>query len=411
MAMVKGGGAIPGLGAPAGIDNVTETKVQFVCTEDQQVSAFLLTSLGILGITANIILISVICCRRSFKSWSNGLLFHQAIVDLTRSAILIPLGQSIYQCQPVTKCSLVETTFLLLVTVSTVNLLSVVLNDAPILPEEDDEDVTSLLKDSPQCIAFGLFMIWFASVTVNLGPTFLSGALAANAGAVMDEPSCPLVQGPYRHYVLNAIWILINLLCIMLTIYHLRKLYRDFTKSNIEALRVHRLFSAAIKEESHQMRTRDSDCEDLLQVSPPQSVKIQSYIRHLETEGISRVKMFIVITTAYLIFWGPLFLVTLVNYTSDWKQAKNSMAHEVSLHICFVHAFVNPLLFLVLHKDLRATALDMLCCTVNNYEDGEITPPSSPVSPAGDVISTKGIGLSQKSGGILTNSKQETLIL
>ena len=37
-------------------------------------------------------------------------------------------------------------------------------------------------------------MLRFASVTVNLGPTFLSGALAANAGAVMDEPSCPLVQ-------------------------------------------------------------------------------------------------------------------------------------------------------------------------------------------------------------------------
>ena len=105
-------------------------------------------------------------------------------------------------------------------------------------------------------------------MTVNLGPTFLSGALAANAGAVMDEPSCPLVQvnkerkrvgveiihqGPYRHYVLNAIWILINLLCIMLTIYHLRKLYRDFTKSNIEALRVHRLFSSAIKDETQQV--------------------------------------------------------------------------------------------------------------------------------------------------------------
>jgi len=325
MAMVKGGGAIPGLGAPGAIDvNITEKKVHFTCTEDQQVSAFLLTSLGILGISANILLISVICFRRSFKSWTNGLLFHQAVVDLARSAILIPLGRSIYQCKPVTTCSLVETMFLLLVTVSTVNLLSVVLNDAPILPEEDDEDITSLLKDSPQCMAFGLFMIWFASVTVNLGPTFLSGALAANAGAVMDEPSCPLVQGPYRHYVLNAIWILINLLCIMLTIYHLRKLYRDFTKSNIEALRVHRLFSAALKEDNPQ------DCEDLLTVSPPQSMKIQSYIRHLETQGISRVKMFIVITTAYLIFWGPLFLVTLVNYTSDWKQAKNSMAHEVS---------------------------------------------------------------------------------
>ena len=41
-----------------------------------------------------------------------------------------------------------------------VNLLSVVLNDAPILPEAD-EDVTSLLKDSPQCMTFGLFMIWW----------------------------------------------------------------------------------------------------------------------------------------------------------------------------------------------------------------------------------------------------------
>jgi hypothetical protein len=29
------------------------------------------------------------------------------------------------------------------------------------------------MQDSPQCVGFGLFMIWFASITVNLGPTFL----------------------------------------------------------------------------------------------------------------------------------------------------------------------------------------------------------------------------------------------
>jgi len=348
-----GGGAIPGLG---GAVNITNSRVHFVCTEDQKVSAFLLTSLGVLGVFANIILMVVICFKGSFKSWTNGLLFHQAIVDLARSAILIPLGQSIYSCQPVTKCSLVETTFLLLVTVSTVNLLSVVLNDAPILPEaDDDEDVTSLMKDSPQCMLFGLFMIWFASVTVNLGPTFLSGALAANAGAAMDEPSCPLVQGPYRHYVLNAIWIMINLFSIMLTIFHLRKLYKDLTKTNIEALRVHRLFSLAGKyEKQYQPGLGGGGDEDIsIHISQPQSVKIERYIHHLETEGITRVKMYIVITTAYLIFWAPLFLVTLVNSTSDWKKAKNSLAHEVSLHICFIHAFVNPLLFLVLNKDLR----------------------------------------------------------
>ena len=31
----------------------------------------------------------------------------------------------------------------------------------------------------------------------------------------------------------------------------------------------------------------------------------------MEREGVERVKMFVVIVIAYLVFWGPLFLVTL----------------------------------------------------------------------------------------------------
>lgn len=84
--------------------------------------------------------------------WSQGLLFHQAMVDCARAAILLPLGSSILNCQPVNKCSLVETAFLLLVTVSTVNMLTTVLNDSPVFPESDEEaDLTApLLMDSPQ---------------------------------------------------------------------------------------------------------------------------------------------------------------------------------------------------------------------------------------------------------------------
>ncbi|MPC44632.1 hypothetical protein E2C01_038309 [Portunus trituberculatus] len=65
----------------------------------------------------------------SINKWSQGLLFHQALVDCGRAAILIPLGRSIYSCQPVTKCSLVETAFLLLVTVSTINMLTTTVNE------------------------------------------------------------------------------------------------------------------------------------------------------------------------------------------------------------------------------------------------------------------------------------------
>ena len=48
----------------------------------------------------------------------------------------------------------------MIVSAAQVNLLSVVLNAAPITPEEDEEDLTSLMKDNPQCITFVLFMIW-----------------------------------------------------------------------------------------------------------------------------------------------------------------------------------------------------------------------------------------------------------
>ena len=58
------------------------------------------------------------------------------------------------------------------------------LNDAPLLPDDTDHKQMPLLMESPQCVLFGTCMIWFASITINLGPTFLSGALAANVDDV-----------------------------------------------------------------------------------------------------------------------------------------------------------------------------------------------------------------------------------
>ena len=53
-----------------------------------------------------------------------------------------------------------------------------------------------------------------------------------------------LIKGPYRHYVLNFLWILINLLCLALTMYHLHKLYKDFTSPDLEAVRIMLLFTS-----------------------------------------------------------------------------------------------------------------------------------------------------------------------
>lgn len=66
--------------------------------------------------------------------WSSGLMLHGTIVDGARAALLLPLGFSVLRCQPVTRCSLVDTAFLLLATVTSLNLLTAALSDAPLLP-------------------------------------------------------------------------------------------------------------------------------------------------------------------------------------------------------------------------------------------------------------------------------------
>lgn len=54
---------------------------------------------------------------------------------------------------------------------------------------------------------------------------------------------------------------------------------------------------------------------------------------------------------------------------SNGKQKFNYSANislfQITLHVAYVHAFVNPILFLVLHRGLRQAALDLCCgcCT------------------------------------------------
>ncbi|GFS69801.1 g_PROTEIN_RECEP_F1_2 domain-containing protein [Nephila pilipes] len=345
------------------------------CHPAQTTESVVLFSLAIVGMGANIFLMLLILTKKPLRRWSQGLLFHQGLVDCLRASLLIPLGISVFLCQRMPRCSIVETAFLLLVTVSTVNILTSVINDAPLLPEQTDvsnggsdngyamnSENNHVVLDSPQCIIFGLFIIWFASFTINLGPTFLSGALSSAREGVAQIDACPMVYAPVRHYVLNVLWVTVNLMCVILTGIHLRKLYRDLTKSNLEALRIAGLVTTMIS-----VRSERDLCE---------SQHIQSYIDRLEKEGIRRVKMFVVLLVAYVIFWGPLFIVILIQPGINGP----SSSYEMSLHVAFAHTFVNPTLILVLHKELRHASASASCCH-SMCESQEQEPPYEP-SPA-----------------------------
>ena len=55
--------------------------------------------------------------------------------------------------------------------------------------------------------------------------------------------------------------------------------------------------------------------------------RMRNYLRRMEREGVQRVKMFLVITAAYLLFWGPLFVVTLVHHPALGTQLGYEVRH------------------------------------------------------------------------------------
>lgn len=125
--------------SPTLSDNATQR--QPMCHPSEDAESTILFTMSVLGIVANVALIVLVCIKKPSKryhqSWSQGLLLHQALVDLGRAFILIFLGASVLTCQKLSKCYLVDTSFLLLATVSTVNMLTMLINDAPIFPEQE----------------------------------------------------------------------------------------------------------------------------------------------------------------------------------------------------------------------------------------------------------------------------------
>lgn len=93
-------------------------------------------------------------------------------------------------------------------------------------------------------------------------------------------------------------------------------------------------------------------------------------LRRLECEGLQRIRMFTTICIVYALFWGPLFLVVAFGSRASEEgrglasvgPPKDPASHQVTLYICFAHAFVNPTVFLLLHSGLREAACAVLAC-------------------------------------------------
>lgn len=103
----------------------------------------------------------------------------------------------------------------------------------------------------------------------------------------------------------------------------------------------------------------------------------QKMLRRLERDGLQRIRMFTTICMVYVLFWGPLFLVVAFGSRASEEgrglasvgPPKDPVSHQVTLYVCFAHAFVNPTVFLMLHSGLKEAAGTIVACCMGRAGD------------------------------------------
>ena len=114
--------------------------------------------------------------------------------------------------------------------------------------------------------------------------------------------------------------------------------------------------------------------------------RLVSYIAgRVGRDGASKVRIFFAISFSYILFWGPLFTVTLANWSWEWKDAKNSISHEVmvhqsqSHHHCYLRLLSTLLLFT--HSSTLSSSSSctgtramprVICCCVTHHHHPRI---------------------------------------
>ena len=252
----------------------------------------LLIIVASIGMIGNFGIIIIILVLNSLRRASNAFLFHQSVLDLLKSAYCLPFAQTMVGHQPPGFCSVMGGSYIVFVTASAFNLLAMVMNEA-----YQFADLMMGIKDSRNycCVIFGIFMIWFSSIIMNLGVAFIPG----NPSFDREMGHCIFVYGITRNYVLHMLWIVLITMALVLTSVYLRMLYLDIKSSSY--YRMPTLVRATVSIDTS-VRTA--------------SQRRQSYVRekhHVKRVlRVTRKKLYllIILTFLFMLFWYPLFMLT-----------------------------------------------------------------------------------------------------
>ena len=111
-----------------------------------------------------------------------------------------------------------------------------------------------------------------------------------------------VMKGPGRHFVSNALWIIINMFCLIVTFYHLRRLDKEYKNKQTQLTKTSTTTTTT---------TTDDESKSMMMSK--------------------RIKMYWILTSVHCISWLPLYTDTFLNRSSLSQHRKHGLIRQIQI--------------------------------------------------------------------------------
>lgn len=303
----------------------------------------ILIAIAAIGLLGNFAVIIIILAIQSLRKASNAFICHHSILDLIKSGYCLPFAQTMTKVQPITFCNILGSSYIVFVTTTAFNLLALVMNEAYMF-----SDLALGIQDSRNycCVMFGIFIIWFGSIIMNLGVAFIPG----NPGFDRKVDYCIFVYGITRNYILHILWIVLVTMAVCLTIMYLKKLHMDIKRASY--YRLSTLIRATVNIDTDVMtRTQQREHE----------FRERHHIKWIQRITRKKLALLVILLAMFILFWYPMFLLTV----ADPRFKVQPHIYKALTLYAWSNPAISPIIFL-LHLKV------ICCCRKDEKEDNNV---------------------------------------
>lgn len=297
-----------------------------------KIEAGLMFTMAAVGGVGNLGIVMAILCCQKFRSSVTAFLCHHSLLDFLKAIYCVPFGYSLLHGREPNHCNLIGASYIVIVTTSAYNLLGLIVNE-----EYQLTDYGPKRQSNYCCVLFGVFMIWFSSVLLNLGVAFIPGNPEYN----YDIGNCIFTYGIPNNFVLHVLWMVLMTAAILLAYLCSFILYRKIVRRSRghKWAYIHRSVSREINSPSgstESINNADSD-DDVLQ---PRRCYAHLHLR--------RVIIMASLITAFVVFWYPVFILTL----ADPKYRGPKKLYQALTILAWSQPVITPVFSILILHDI-----------------------------------------------------------